>query len=113
MKRPDHQDESGRGEQLVLIPAAEFSPLWPNPSSLAAVALEQFMKGRALTHDAFIGLTGSWRLSAYVKDLHDKGWPIVADKLAAPLESKAHRAIAVYYLPQRYIVAALELRQQG
>lgn len=60
--------------QLSFLPEPEFNPRWPNRATIPAEVLERMLTGERLTQPTF-GLT-KWRLSAYIKDLDYKGWPI-------------------------------------
>jgi hypothetical protein len=112
MKTPRRLCQGNAG-QMSLLPESAFSPVWPSPSTLAAIALEQFLKGRTLTHEVFHTLTGSWRLAAYVRELRANGWPIDTADLSSPIEDKPDRLIALYSLPQRFIGLALAIRAGG
>jgi hypothetical protein len=100
-------------EQTSFLPPPPFAPVWPQPQTLAAQALEIFLRGEGLTHPQFEAVSFSWRLSAVVAVLRDLGWPIEADDIAAPTFESPHRAIARYHLPQKFILLASELRAGG
>ena len=97
-------------EQTSFLPPPPFAPTWPQPQTLAAAALEIFLRGEGLTHPQFEAVSFSWRLSAVVAVLRELGWPIEADDIAAPTYDNPHRLIARYRLPQKFILLASELR---
>lgn len=100
-------------EQISFLPPPPFAPTWPQPGTLAAAALEAFLRGEGLTHPQFEAFTFSWRLSAVVGVLKDLGWPIESIDVAAPTYEHPHRTIARYHLPQKWIHLARELRAGG
>lgn len=100
-------------EQTSFLPPPPFAPTWPQPGTLAATALEIFLRGERLTHPQFEAVSFSWRLSAVAGVLRELGWPIEAADVPAPTYENPHRLIARYYLPQRFILQALELRAGG
>lgn len=85
------------GEQLCLFDKPPFCPTHPSPSSLSGVVLATLLRGEALTHPAFLQLTGSWRLAAYVKALRDCGWPVESEEVR--LSPTSTRTVARYFLP--------------
>lgn len=97
-------------EQTSFLPPPSFAPTWPQPGTLAAAALEIFMRGEGLTHPQFEAVSFSWRLSAVVLALKALGWPIESNDVAAPTYENPHRTIARYRLPQRFILQAHEIR---
>lgn len=97
-------------EQTSFLAPPPFVPAWPQPGTLAASALEIFLRGEGLTHPQFEAVSFSWRLSAVVAVLRDLGWPIEADDIPAPTFENPHRLISRYRLPQRFILLASELR---
>lgn len=100
-------------EQTSFLPPPPFAPTWPQPQTLAARALEIFLRGEALTHPQFEAVSFSWRLSAVVAVLRELGWPIEAADIPAPTYENPHRAIARYHLPQKWIHLAREIRAGG
>ena len=94
------------GEQLSFLPDPPFAPTWPQPETLAARALEIFLRGEGLTHPQFEAVSFSWRLSAVVATLRDLGWPVAAVDIHAPTFEHPHRCIARYHLPTEYIEKA-------
>ncbi len=100
-------------EQTSFLPPPPFAPTWPQPGTLAAAALETFLRGEGLTHPQFEAVSFSWRLSAVVLALKALGWPIESDDIAAPTYENPHRTIARYYLPQKWIHLARNIRAGG
>lgn len=94
------------GEQLSFLPDPPFAPTWPQRGTLAASALEIFLRGEGLTHPQFEAVSFSWRLSAVVAVLRELGWPIEAADIRAPTHEHQHRCIARYHLPAEYIEKA-------
>ena len=97
-------------EQTSFLPPPPFAPTWPQPGTLAATALEIFLRGEALTHPQFEAISFSWRLSAVVAVLRELGWPIESIDIPAPTYEHPHRQIARYWLPQKFIRLTRELR---
>lgn len=98
-------------EQISFLPPPPFAPTWPQPGTLAARALEIFLRGEGLTHPQFEAVSFSWRLSAVVAVLRELGWPIEAADIPAPTYENPHRSIARYHLPARFIPVARETVQ--
>ncbi len=98
MKRPDRlHNESGRGEQLALLPEVEIVPTAPRPGTLAAALLLMLGRGDRLTHPDFEGRTGSWRLAAVAFELAALGWPVVVTRIPAPTLDRPDRTIGLYW----------------
>lgn len=95
------------GEQLSFLPDPPFAPTWPQPDTLAARALEIFLRGEGMTHPQWEAISFSWRLSAVVAVLRDLGWPIETADILVPTHENPHRCIARYSLPAEYIEKAL------
>lgn len=93
-------------EQISFLPPPPFAPTWPQPGTLAATALEVFLRGEGMTHPQFEAISFSWRLSHVVSVLRELGWPIEAADIPAPTFENPHRCIARYHLPERYIEQA-------
>src|SRR5512139_15477 len=93
-------------EQISFLPPPPFAPTWPQPGTLAATALEVFLRGEGMTHPQFEAVSFSWRLSAVVAVLRELGWPIESIDIPAPTYETPHRTIARYSLPQRFILLA-------
>jgi hypothetical protein len=100
-------------EQTSFLPPPPFAPTWPMPGTLAADALAIFMRGEGITSPQFEAVTFSWRLSAVVYTLRDLGWPIESVDIPSPTHENPHRYIARYYLPQKWIHLAADLRAVG
>jgi hypothetical protein len=98
------------GEQLSLIPEPAFSPIWPNPATIAGRVLMLLLRGEWLDHRDVIAGCSSWRLSAYIKDLKNKGWPIVSLDKPEPFENCPSRIIAIYVMPPAIIEQVQSLR---
>lgn len=103
MKSPAHLGRGGEAEginQGKLFEPPPFSPTYPPRSSLAGKALALLLTGRPLTHPEFEAITGSWRLSEFVRALrHDHGWPVETIEIPAPTEERHGRTIAKYMMP--------------
>lgn len=97
-------------EQTSFLPAPPFAPTWPQAGTLAARALDIFLRGESLTHPQFEAVSFSWRLSHVVYALKDLGWPVQADDIPAPTFENPRRVIARYSLPDDVIKQALEIR---
>ena len=97
-------------EQTSFLPPPPFAPTWPMPGTLAASALDAFLRGEAMTSPQFEALSFSWRLSAVVYDLRALGWPVESIDVPSPTYEAPHRLIARYWLPQKWIHLALEQR---
>ena len=109
MKRPDRlHNESGRGEQLALLPELEIVPTAPRPGTLAAALLLLLGRGDRLTHPDFEGCTGSWRLAAVAFELAALGWPVVVTRIPAPTPDRPDRSIGLYWLAEKARKQALE-----
>lgn len=93
-------------EQISFLPPPPFAPTWPQPGTLAATALEIFLRGEGMTHPQFEAISFSWRLSHVVAVLRELGWPIESVDIPAPTFENPHRCIARYHLPGRYIEQA-------
>ena len=97
-------------EQLTLIPEPAFSPIWPNPATIAARVLTVLLTGEWLDHRDVIAGYSSWRLSAYIRDLKLKGWPIVTIDKSEPFPNCPSRTIALYAMPPAIIEQVQSLR---
>ncbi|MFL9954423.1 hypothetical protein PQR21_23670 [Paraburkholderia nemoris] len=91
--------------QFELIPASEFSPVWPATNTMPAEALARLLTGERLTQPTFG--TNRWRLAAYIKELKYLGWPVEATQVRYP--GRAH-AIAQYWLTNDIIMKVRALR---
>jgi len=100
-------------EQTSFLPPPPFAPTWPQPGTLAARALDIFMRGESLTHPQFEAVSFSWRLSHVVYALKDLGWPVESRDIPAPTFENPNRCIACYRLPTAVIEQARTLRDGG
>jgi hypothetical protein len=98
-------------KQTSFLPPPPFAPTWPQPQTLAARALEVFLRAEALTHPQFEAVSFSWRLSAVVAVLRNLGWPIESLDVPSPTFENPHRTIARYHLPQKFIEKAHALNK--
>lgn len=114
MKTPAHLGRKAgageAGEQLALLPPPPFSPVWPQPSTLAMRCLSIFLEGDSLTHPQFEAVSFSWRLAAVVNALRELGWPVISEDIASPTAENPDRIISRYRLAPDVIAAALALR---
>lgn len=112
MKTPAHlgRRAGACGKQLTLLPEPPFSPVWPQPSTLAMRCLQIFLEGDSLTHPQFEAVSFSWRLAAVVNALRELGWPVISEDIASPTAENPDRIISRYRLAPDAIAAALTLR---
>ena len=102
MTAPAHSrgDGGGRiGKQLSFLPEPEFCPQAPPHATLADRLLQRLLTGETLTHPDFEGVTGSWRLGAYVHALRELGWPVETVEVSSPSAQCSDRIIARYVMP--------------
>lgn len=104
MKNPSRRQAKPGFEQLSLLPAPEFNPTWPAPTTLPGKALARMLTGERLTQPSF-GLA-CWRLAAYIKELDYMGWPVQARDVPCPKEYGAGRPIREYWLSREVLAAA-------
>ena len=97
-------------EQTSFLPPPPFAPTWPQLGTLAARALDIFLRGESLTHPQFEAVSFSWRLAAVVGALRELGWPVESVDIPAPTFENPHRCIACYRLPHAVIEQAPALR---
>ena len=83
---------------------------YPKVGTLASRALALLLTGNRITHSSFLSHAGTYRLSGYIHELRDAGWPIVTVEREKPTTDRKRR-IAVYgeyHLPADSISAAGE-----
>jgi hypothetical protein len=95
---------------LPEVPPPPFEPTWPDADTLAARALDVFLRGYSMTHPQWEAISLSWRLSAVVYTLRDLGWPVHAEDINAPTPKNPDRIIARYSLPTDIRAQALLMR---
>lgn len=96
-------DGIGLPENSQLSLFGEDAPIkarHPKQGTLAYRCLAILLTGERMTHPGFEGMTGSWRLAAYVELLHRLGWPVRSDKIK--LEGRK-RPISLYWMPAQVI----------
>lgn len=96
-------------EQTSFLPPPPFAPTWPQPGTLAARALDIFLRGESLTHPQFEAVSFSWRLAAIVGALRELGWPVESVDIPAPTFENPNRCIARYRLPDDVIQKARDI----
>ena len=100
-KRSNPDDRQG---EMFGSPAAPA--VGPNPGTIARALLTRLVAGERIAQTDF---DLSWRLSAYVRDLKNLGWPVLSEPIAYP---RANRPISRYYLTASSI-AAVRAAQGG
>lgn len=71
-----------------------FTAAYPNPESLAGIALTDLLTGKHLRQSDW--LQHGWRLAAAINELANLGWPIISARVHVP---GRRRPIADYSLP--------------
>ena len=99
MKNPSRDQAEPGFEQLSFLPAPEFNPSWPSPSTLPGKVLARMLAGERLTQPRF-GLN-YWRLAAYIKQLDYLGWPVEATDVPCPEGCGTGRPIREYWLSSK------------
>ena len=76
-------------------------PTYPAVGTLASRALALLLKGKKFTHGDFLAHAGTYRLSGYIHELRDAGWPIVTVEREKPTSDPRRRVATVgeYSLP--------------
>lgn len=83
------------GQQISLLPTAEFCSIWSSEKSRENVALNLLFDG-ALNQLEWLKLGHGWRLAAVIKNLDYMGWR----PLSKLLSIGNQRNIACYELPE-------------
>lgn len=104
MENPSRRQAKPGFEQLSFLPAVEFNPTWPAPSTLPGIVLARLLKGERLTQPSF-GME-CWRLAAYIKELDYMGWPVEAMDVPCPEGYGTGRPIREYWLSRQTLAAA-------
>jgi len=83
---------------------------FPKVGTLASRALALLLTGERITHASFQTHAGSYRLSGYIFELRDAGWPIVTVEREKPTTDRKRRTAiyAEYSLPATVIHASGE-----
>lgn len=103
MKNPNSRQAKSGFKQMSFLPEPDFNPVWPTPNTLPARCLSMMLAGYSLTHQDFIGITGSWRLAAAIYTLRELGWPIESTEIPSPLNDAPSRSIGRYSVSQETI----------
>jgi hypothetical protein len=87
---------------------------YPKVGTLASRALALLLTGERITHASFQACAGSYRLSGYIFELRDAGWPIVTIEREKPTTDRKRRSAiyAEYHLPSESISASGERGQR-
>ncbi len=84
--------------QLSLLPDEAERPKLPAGTGLVRTALDMLLSGQPIDQPLFLKQTGSWRLSAYIRELRALGWPIHSLDVPAPTDANLRRFIARYWI---------------
>jgi hypothetical protein len=85
-------------------------PIYPAVGTLASRALALLLNGNRITHHDFLRHAGTYRLSGYIHELREAGWPVITIEREKPTSDRKRRVAKVgeYHLPHDAIAVAAE-----